>query len=78
MNPKAIAAWVVGSGVGLTILGLAFKMLVSMEVASQLAEAGIVPASQIAAIEENVQDNTDDLVKQDSKIERIAQILMED
>ena len=78
MNPKAIAAWVVGSGVGLTILGLAFKMLVSMEVASQLADAGIVPASHIDGIEKDVTQNAKDIERVDSKAERIAQILMED
>ena len=82
MNAKAIAAWVVGSGVGLTILGLAFKMLVSMEVAGQLSEAGIVPVSTVTALETRIDGletiHGTDIIRVESKAERIAQILMED
>ena len=81
MNPKNLfitAISVVGLGGLLTLVAMAMTFWIQQEVSKQLAGAGIVPASHIAAIEENVQDNTDDLVKQDSKIERIAQILMED
>jgi hypothetical protein len=78
MNPKAIAAWILGGGVGITILGFAMQFWISLVVAGQLANAGIVPESRFAAAEEDIQDNTDDIERGDNKIERIAQILMED
>lgn len=78
MNAKTIAAWILGGGVGITILALAAQQWISVEVGKQLASAGIVPASEVAAIKDDVQDNTDDIVRVEGKAERIAQILMED
>ena len=76
-TPKAIALFfLTGSGVAICLM--AAQHWISLEVAGQLAEAGIVPASVIDAIEEDVQDNADDIIRVESKAERIAQILMED
>lgn len=77
LTPKAIALFFLTGG-GVAIFLMAAQHWVQMEVAAQLANAGIVPASHIAAIEEDVQDNTDDIVRERDRIERIAQILMED
>ena len=78
MNAKSIAAWVLGGGVGVAILALAAQQWISVEVGKQLAVAGIVPASEIAIMEGDIQENADDIVRVESKAERIAQILMED
>ena len=78
MNPKAIAAWVVGSGVGLAILAMAMQFWISVNVAKQLAEAGIVPEAEIAIMRGDIEENEEDIVRVESKAERIAQILMEE
>jgi hypothetical protein len=89
MNPKAIAAWVLGSGVGLAIIAAAMQMWISMNVAAQLKDAGIVPVSTVTAISTRVgtletlhaSDNEEthkDIERVETKAERIAQILMED
>ena len=71
-------ASVMGLGLMLTILGMAASSWISTEVGDQLASAGIVPASTIDAIADDVQENADDIIRVESKAERIAQILMED
>jgi len=81
MNPKNLfitAASVVGLGGLLTLLAMAMTFWIQQEVSAQLADAGIVPAHKIEAIEEDVQDNTDDIDRERSRIERIAQVLMEE
>lgn len=81
MNAKNIiigVASVMGLGLMLTILGMAASLWISKEVGTQLAAAGIVPASEVAAIKDDVQENADDIIRVESKAERIAQILMED
>ena len=77
LTPKAIALFFLTGG-GVAVALMAAQFWISQEVSGQLAEAGIVPASVIDAIEEDVQDNADDIVRVESKAERIAQILMED
>jgi len=66
------------SGGGVAIFLMAAKFWIATEVADQLEDAGIVPASEVAAIKDDVQENADDIVRVESKAERIAQILMED
>jgi len=85
MNPKNIlitVASVMGLGFILTVLGVAasawIKAEVTTQVAEQLASAGIVPDHEVEAIETQVGQNTKDIVRVESKAERIAQILMED
>jgi len=77
MNPKTIALFFATGG-GVAILLMAAQFWISLEVASQLADAGIVPASHVAGIEKDVSQNAKDIERVDSKAERIAQILMED
>ena len=77
LTPKAIALFFLTGG-GVAVFLMAAQHFIQLEVAEQLLSAGIVPASHIAAIEEDVQDNTDDIVRVENKAERIAQILMED
>jgi len=76
LTPKAIILFFLTGG-GVAIALMAAQFWVAQEVAEQLLSAGIVPASHIAAIEEDVQDNTDAIIRVESKAERIAQILME-
>jgi hypothetical protein len=89
MSPKEIAAWVLGSGIGITVLGFAVQFWISVNVAAQLEDAGIVPVSTVTAISTRVgtletlhaADNAEthkDIERVESKAERIAQILMED
>ncbi len=78
MNAKAIAAWVIGSGVGVAILGFAMQFWISLVVASQLADAGIIPATEWVEEKGKIKANTEDIIRVESKAERIAQILMED
>jgi uncharacterized protein Yka (UPF0111/DUF47 family) len=89
MNPKAIAAWVAGSGVGIAILLAAMQFWISVNVKQQLAEAGIVPVATVTAISTRVENLEElhesdqsethkDIERVESKAERIAQILMED
>jgi hypothetical protein len=62
MRTQIIAAITfLGGGFVLAVLGLATKAYIAGEVASQLAEAGIVPAHEVAAIRTDVDDNTDDI-----------------
>ena len=77
LTPKAIALFFVSGG-GVAIAVMAAQFWISNEVASQLADAGIVPASHVAGIEKDVSQNAKDIERVDSKAERIAQILMED
>lgn len=77
ITPKQIILFFVSGG-GVAVFLMAAQFWITQEVASQLAKAGIVPAHKIEAIEEDVQDNTDDIARERSRIERIAQILMED
>ena len=82
MNPKAIAAWVVGSGVGLAILAMAMQFWISMNVATQLAEAGIVPESDVRALDTRIENlegiHDKDISRVESTARQIAQILMEE
>ena len=82
MNPKAIAAWILGGGLGVTILAFAAQFWISMVVGSQLASAGIVPESTVTALETRIDGletiHGTDIIRVESKAERIAQILMED
>jgi len=73
---------ILGGGVGIAILGLAMQMWISVNVKSQLKDAGIVPVSTVTALDtrlgvlEKLHDK--DITRVESKAERIAQILMED
>jgi len=78
MNAKSIAAWILGGGVGITILGLALKMVIALEVADQLSDAGIIPETEWVEEKGKIKSNTEDIIRVESKAERIAQILMED
>ena len=81
MNPKNLfitAASVVGLGGLLTLLAMAMTFWIQQEVAAQLADAGITPSHEITAIKEDVVDNTTSIDRERDRIERIAQILMED
>ena len=82
MNPKAIAAWILGGGVGVTILGFAMQFWISLVVSSQLAAAGIVPRSTVEALKTRIDGiealHDKDVTRVESKAERIAQILMEE
>ncbi len=82
---KTALTWVgsiLGGGIGLTILGFAIQFWISLNVKSQLAEAGIVPVATVTAIDTRVGNletlHGKDIVRVESKAERIAQILMED
>jgi hypothetical protein len=77
ITAKQIALFFATGG-GVAILLMAAQQWISIEVGSQLADAGIVPAAEVAAIKDDVQENADDIVRVESKAERIAQILMED
>ena len=76
-TPKQIIVFFLSGG-GVVICLMAAQFWISVEVGKQLASAGIVPASEVAAIRGDVQENADDIVRVESKAERIAQILMED
>jgi len=89
MNPKAIAVWILGGGVGIAVLALAAQQWISVEVSRQLADKNIVPATTVTALDTRVTgleelhdtdvtrvDKAIDRV--DDKAERIATILMED
>jgi hypothetical protein len=82
MNAKTIAAWILGGGVGVTILAAAMQFWISMNVQAQLAGAGIVPESTVTAIQTRVEnleaEHDGDILRVESKAERIAQILMEE
>jgi len=82
MNAKAVAAWILGGGVGVAILGFAMQFWISINVASQLKDAGIVPVSTVTALDTRLEGlealHDKDIVRVESKAERIAQILMED
>ena len=82
---KKVLVWVggiFGGGLGLTILGLAVNywilLAVTDQVAEQLADAGIVPKEDVQANTTRSKQNEKDIVRVESKAERIAQILMED
>jgi len=80
MNAKAIAAWILGGGVGVTILGFAMQFWISINVAAQLADAGIVPASTVTALDTRVEGleaiHDKDISRVERKAEKIAEILM--
>ena len=82
MNPKAIAAWILGGGVGVAILGAAMQFWISWNVADQLSDAGIVPEATVTALDTRIEGleviHGTDILRVESKAERIAQILMED
>ena len=84
MNPKNIfigVASVVGLGGILTLMGMAGAHWIQLEVSSQLASAGIVPRSDITAIETNIDSveeiHEKDITRVEEKAEAIARILME-
>ena len=74
---KAIASWILGGGLGITILGFAMQFWISMVVANQLENAGITPKTEIVEMKGDIKGNTKDIIRVESKAERIAQILME-
>ncbi len=78
MNAKAIAGWVLGGGIGITILGFAMQFWISLVVADQLSKSGIIPATEWVEEKGKIKANTEDIIRVESKAERIAQILMED
>jgi len=82
MNARTIAAWILGGGVGIAIgiaiLALAAQQWISIEIGSQLEGAGITPKTEIVEMKGDIEDNAEDIVRVESKAERIAQILMED
>ncbi len=84
MNKKILvwAGSILGGGVGLAILGLAVQMWIAINVKSQLAEAGIVPVATVTALDTRIESleglHDKDIIRVESKAERIAQILMED
>ena len=80
-----ILAWVggvLGGGLGLTVIGFAAMHWVSLEIAAQLKGKNIVPESTVTALETRIDGletiHGKDIVRVESKAERIAQILMED
>jgi len=82
---KTILTWVgsiVGGAGGLTILAFAMQFWISINVASQLKDAGIVPVATVTALDTKVKAleglHDKDIIRVESKAERIAQILMED
>jgi hypothetical protein len=81
MNAKAIAAWILGSGVVLTVLVMAMQFWISVNVKSQLAEAGIVPVATVTALETRIENlegiHDKDITRVESTARQIAQILME-
>ena len=76
-----IGGSILGGGVGLAVLAMAMQYWISAEVGSQLAASGIVPASDVIALDTKVEkleeEHEDDIVRVEDKAERIAQILME-
>ena len=46
-----------GSGVILAVLGMALKAWIAIEISGQLAAAGVVPRSEIAQMQEDIEDN---------------------
>ena len=77
ITAKQIALFFLTGG-GVAIALMAAQFWISVEVGEQLAAAGIVPASEVAAIKDDVEENAEDIIRVESKAERIAQILMED
>jgi hypothetical protein len=84
MNPKNIlitVASVLGLGGVLTLFGMAGAWWIDQEVSNQLASAGIVPASDVVALDTriaNLEDLHDkDVNRVETKAEAIARILME-
>ena len=84
MNPKNLfitAASVVGLGGLLTLLAMAMTFWIQQEVAAQLADAGIVPASDVVALDTRIDGleslHDKDTTRIESKAESIARILME-
>ncbi len=82
MNAKSIAAWILGGGVGVAILGFAMQFWISVNVAAQLQDKNIVPESTVTALDTRIKSlegvHEKDITRVESKAERIAQILMED
>lgn len=85
MNPRNILITVVsvfGLGGILTLMSMAGMWWIDQAVSAQLAGAGIVPRSDINAIEARI-DNLEtlhdkDVTRVETKAEAIARILMED
>ncbi len=79
MNPttRTVLTWL-GGGLGLAILGFAMQFWISINVASQLKDAGIIPELDFAIAQGDILENAEDIIRVESKAERIAQILMED
>ena len=84
MNPKNILITILSvAGLGgiLTLLGMAGAHWIQLEVDEQLASAGIVPRSDITAIETRLDSlevlHDKDATRIEGKAEAIARILME-
>jgi len=78
---KTAVTWIggiLGGGLGLAILGFAMQFWIAMNVASQLLAAGVVPKTEIDVMQGDIEENAEDIIRVESKAERIAQILMED
>ena len=60
------------------LAGAYMEWRIATNVSAGLAAAGIVPESDIVAIEEDIDDLEKADVRMDSKIERIVDILLED
>ena len=85
MTPRNIiigVASTVGLGLLLTIIGMAGAWWISGEVAAQLKAKNIVPETTVEAVITRVENleviHGTDIVRVESKAERIAQILMEE
>lgn len=85
MNPKNIfiaVASVVGLGGIVTLLSMAAMWWIDQAVSDQLASAGIVPRSDVIAIEKRIENlesvHEKDVTRVETKAEAIARILMED
>jgi hypothetical protein len=76
-TPKQVILFFLSGG-GVVICLMAAQFWISVEVGKQLASAGIVPEAEIAIMQGDIEENADDIIRVESKAERIAQILMEE
>lgn len=85
MNAKNLfitAASIVGLGGLLTLVSMAMMYWIQQEVSAQLAKAGIVPASDVVALDTRIDGleslHDKDTTRIEQKAETIARILMSD
>ena len=85
---KGVLLWVISIG-GLAVLAMGIQWWIATNVSSQLAAAGLVPKSDITAINNRIDTangridaleklHEKDVTRVEDKAERIAQILMEE